>query len=73
MSHRRELRPRDTLVRPIFRMLELPLLEERLVDTERIARENRRLFEPLRKISLDKKDEPSTFLLRLLEEDESSG
>ena len=73
MSHKSELRPRDTLVRPIFRMLELPLLEERLVDTERIARENRRLFEPLRKISLDKKDEPSTFLSRLLEEDESSG
>jgi hypothetical protein len=73
LSHKSELRPRDTLVRPIFRMLELPLAEERLVDAERIARENRRVFEPLRKISLDKKDEPSTFLLRLLEEDESSG
>jgi hypothetical protein len=73
LSHKRELRPRDTLVRPIFRVLELPVLEERIAEAERIARENRRIFEPLRKISLDKKDEPSTFLLRLQEEDEGSG
>ena len=63
LSHRNELRPRDTLVRPIFRILELPVLEERIADAERISRENRRVFGPLRKMSLDKKDEPSTFLL----------
>jgi hypothetical protein len=73
LSHRNELRPKDALLRPIFRMLELPLVEERIAEADRMARENRRVFEPLRKISLDKKDEPFTFLLRLLEEDESSG
>ena len=73
MSRRSELRPRDTLVRSMFRTLELSVPEERVAETERVARENRRIFAPLRKISLDKKDEPTTFLLRLLEEDERPG
>jgi hypothetical protein len=58
------------LVASTFKALKLPLPEERLAEIVTLARENRKAFSPLKAVSLDKGDEPSTFVLSLIEEDE---
>jgi hypothetical protein len=52
----------------VYKALKLPLPEGRLAEIEILARENHQAFSPLKAVSLDKSDEPSTFVLSLLEE-----